>query len=168
MPGSRLVLVVIVVFFAAAALDHLGVGRSILVAAFSIVGGGIVLALALAFGLGARDLARGLAREEAPGRGGGHGDPARLRSPRGACGQRPAHGVEDAALGLDRLEEEVARVGHGGEDARPVRDERRAERVGDGTARRRFERAGEGGDGRFLLVALEEQPVELARGRSSR
>ena len=41
------------------ALEHLGVGRSILVAAFSIVGGAIALTLALAFGLGARDLARG-------------------------------------------------------------------------------------------------------------
>jgi len=40
------------------ALDHLGVARSILVAAFSIAGGGLVLALALAFGLGARDVAR--------------------------------------------------------------------------------------------------------------
>ncbi len=58
-PGSRAAYAVVVAFFAAAALDHLGVGRSILVAAFSIVAGGIVLALALAFGLGARDLARG-------------------------------------------------------------------------------------------------------------
>ena len=41
------------------ALDNVGVGRSILVAAFSIVAGGFVLAVALAFGLGARDLARG-------------------------------------------------------------------------------------------------------------
>jgi len=45
-------------FFAAMALDNLGVARSILVAAFSIVGGALALALALAFGLGARDLAR--------------------------------------------------------------------------------------------------------------
>src|SRR5205085_1219710 len=57
--GSRLIHVVVVAFFAATALDHLGVGRSILVAAFTVVAGGIVLALALAFGLGARDLARG-------------------------------------------------------------------------------------------------------------
>lgn len=58
-PGSRGVHAVVVAFFTAAALDHLGVGRSILIAAFSIVGGGIVLALSLAFGLGARDLAKG-------------------------------------------------------------------------------------------------------------
>jgi hypothetical protein len=57
--GARLIHVVVLAFFAATALDHLGVGRSILVAAFTVVAGGIVLALALAFGLGARDLARG-------------------------------------------------------------------------------------------------------------
>ena len=57
--GARAAYVVVVASFAAAALDHLGVGRSILVAAFSIAGGAIALTLALAFGLGARDLARG-------------------------------------------------------------------------------------------------------------
>jgi hypothetical protein len=57
--GARLVHAAVLVFFAAMALDHVGVGRSILVAAFSIVAGGFVLAVALAFGLGARDLARG-------------------------------------------------------------------------------------------------------------
>lgn len=56
--GARAVHVVVIVFFVAAALDQLGVGRSIIVAAFSITAGGLVLALALAFGLGARDLAR--------------------------------------------------------------------------------------------------------------
>ena len=57
--GSRLVHAAVLVFFVAMALDNLGVARSILVAAFSIVAGGFVLALALAFGLGARDLAKG-------------------------------------------------------------------------------------------------------------
>ncbi len=57
--GARGAHAVVVASFAAAALEHLGVGQSILVAAFSIVAGGLVLALALAFGLGARDLARG-------------------------------------------------------------------------------------------------------------
>jgi len=57
--GARLVNVAVLVFFVAMALDNLGVARSILVAAFSIVAGGFVLALALAFGLGARDLAKG-------------------------------------------------------------------------------------------------------------
>ena len=40
----------------AMALDHLGIGRSILPLAFGIVFGGIVLAAALAVGLGARDV----------------------------------------------------------------------------------------------------------------
>jgi hypothetical protein len=57
--GARAAYVLVVASFAAAALEHLGVGQSILVAAFSIVGGAIALTLALAFGLGARDLARG-------------------------------------------------------------------------------------------------------------
>jgi hypothetical protein len=50
--------IVILAFFVTTALEHLGVGRAILVAAFSIAAGGVVLALALAFGLGARDLAK--------------------------------------------------------------------------------------------------------------
>ncbi len=50
--------VLVLGFFAAAALEQLGVGPAILVAAFTISVGGVVLALALAFGLGARDLAR--------------------------------------------------------------------------------------------------------------
>ena len=58
-PGARAAHAVVVAFFLALSLDHLGLGRSILVATYSIVAGGIVLALALAFGLGARDLARG-------------------------------------------------------------------------------------------------------------
>ena len=40
------------------ALDQLAVARSVVVATFSIVLGGVVLSLALAFGLGGRDLAR--------------------------------------------------------------------------------------------------------------
>jgi len=57
--GARAAYFLVVASFSAAALDHLGVGRSILVAAFSIGGGALALTLALAFGLGARDLARG-------------------------------------------------------------------------------------------------------------
>jgi hypothetical protein len=57
--AARLVHAAVVVFFVSMALEHLGVGQSVLVAAFSIVVGGFVLAAALAFGLGARDLARG-------------------------------------------------------------------------------------------------------------
>ena len=40
------------------ALEHLGVGRQVLMASFTILFGGVVLALALAFGLGGRHLAR--------------------------------------------------------------------------------------------------------------
>lgn len=40
------------------ALEQLEIGRETIVAAFTILFGGVVLALALAFGLGARDLAR--------------------------------------------------------------------------------------------------------------
>jgi hypothetical protein len=42
----------------AMALDHLGIGRSVLLVAFAILFGGIVLAAALALGLGARDAVR--------------------------------------------------------------------------------------------------------------
>ncbi len=56
--GAGGIYTVILAFFAAMALDNLGVARAILVAAFSIVGGGLVFAISLAFGLGARSLAR--------------------------------------------------------------------------------------------------------------
>lgn len=52
--GTRTALLIL---FAAMALEHLGVGRQILLAAFTILFGGVVLALALAFGLAGRDLA---------------------------------------------------------------------------------------------------------------
>jgi len=44
----------------AMALEHLGIGRQILPLAFGILFGGIVLALALALGLGSKDVVRGL------------------------------------------------------------------------------------------------------------
>jgi hypothetical protein len=53
--GARTALLVL---FGAMALEHLGVGRQVLLASFTILFGGLVLALALAFGLGGRDLAR--------------------------------------------------------------------------------------------------------------
>lgn len=56
--ASRGLHLIVLAFFAAIALGHLGVGHAILVATYSIVTGGVVLALALAFGLGARDIAR--------------------------------------------------------------------------------------------------------------
>lgn len=48
----------IMVFFAAIAAEHLGVGRGIVVATFITLLGGTALALALAFGLGGRDIAK--------------------------------------------------------------------------------------------------------------
>jgi hypothetical protein len=54
----------IIVLAVAMALEHLGIGRSIVYIAFSILFGGIVLALAIAVGLGSKDLVtRSLTRE---------------------------------------------------------------------------------------------------------
>ena len=53
--GARTALMVL---FVAMALEHLGVGRQVLLASFTILFGGVVFALALAFGLGGRHLAR--------------------------------------------------------------------------------------------------------------
>jgi hypothetical protein len=53
----------ILIVAAAMALDHIGIGRTVLLLAFGIVFGGVVLALALAVGLGAREaVARALDR----------------------------------------------------------------------------------------------------------
>jgi hypothetical protein len=56
----------------AMALEHLGIGRTVLFLAFGLLFGGVVLALALAVGLGARDVVRrALEREwQAPPPGG--------------------------------------------------------------------------------------------------
>ena len=54
---------------AVAALEHLGIGRTTVLIAFGIVFGGIVLALAIAFGLGGRDLARELLERQLRKRG---------------------------------------------------------------------------------------------------
>ena len=57
----------VLVLTAAMALDHLSIGGAIVDLAFGILFGGIVLALALAVGLGSRDLvSRSLEREMAP------------------------------------------------------------------------------------------------------
>jgi Mechanosensitive ion channel, conserved TM helix len=57
---SRGVKAFIILFAFAMALEQLGIGRSTVIAAFTIVFGGTVLALALAFGLGGQDVARKL------------------------------------------------------------------------------------------------------------
>lgn len=49
------------------AFEHLGIGRRIVTLAFGILFGGIVLALALAVGLGSKDLVKGaLERQTRP------------------------------------------------------------------------------------------------------
>lgn len=60
----------VLVVAAAMALDHIGIGRTVLLLAFGILFGGAVLAVALAVGLGARDIvSRGLERQlREPGR----------------------------------------------------------------------------------------------------
>jgi len=60
MPGflSRTVKVMVMLLTATMALEQLGIGRGTILIVFSISFGGLVLALALAFGLGARDIAR--------------------------------------------------------------------------------------------------------------
>jgi len=53
-----LIRTIIMVFFAAIAVEYLGVGRGIIVTTFAIILGGIVLALSIAFGLGGKDIAK--------------------------------------------------------------------------------------------------------------
>jgi len=57
---SKGVKAVIMLFASVMALEQLGIGRSTVIATFTIVFGGVVLAMALAFGLGGKDLARTL------------------------------------------------------------------------------------------------------------
>lgn len=63
LPSARLLAggtqVALLVLFSAMALEHLGVGPHVILIAFAILFGGVVLALALAFGLAGRDLAHG-------------------------------------------------------------------------------------------------------------
>jgi hypothetical protein len=61
----------VLLFAVATALTHLGIGKEMVLVAFGITFGGLVFALALAFGLGGRDiaadvLARRLRRETPP------------------------------------------------------------------------------------------------------
>jgi hypothetical protein len=61
-PSARLLAggaqVGLLVLFAAMALEHLGLGRQVILTSFTILFGGVVLALALAFGLAGRDIAK--------------------------------------------------------------------------------------------------------------
>jgi hypothetical protein len=55
---ARAVYWAVLLFAAATALTHVGIGKEMVLVAFGITFGGMVLALALAFGLGGRGLAR--------------------------------------------------------------------------------------------------------------
>jgi hypothetical protein len=55
---SKGVFFLMMVFVLALSLEHLGVAQTTIVAAFSITFGGVVLAMAIAFGLGGRGVAR--------------------------------------------------------------------------------------------------------------
>jgi hypothetical protein len=55
---SRGIQILVLLFFLAIALDQIGIGESIVTASFTIIFGGIVLALALALGLGGRELGK--------------------------------------------------------------------------------------------------------------
>jgi hypothetical protein len=62
LPSARLlaagVHTAVMILFVAMALEHLSMGRQIILVSFTILFGGVVLALALSFGLAGRDLAR--------------------------------------------------------------------------------------------------------------
>lgn len=50
--------VVVIIFFVAISLEVLGIGRNVINSAFSIIFGGIIFSLSLAFGLGGKDAAK--------------------------------------------------------------------------------------------------------------
>jgi hypothetical protein len=62
LPSARLLAgfaqAALLILFGAMALEHLGVGRQIILVSFTVLLGGVVFALSLAFGLAGRDLAR--------------------------------------------------------------------------------------------------------------
>jgi hypothetical protein len=55
---GRLVKLTILLLAVTMALEQLGIGRGTIIISFAIIFGGIVLALAIAFGLGGRDIAK--------------------------------------------------------------------------------------------------------------
>jgi hypothetical protein len=66
---SRLVKMGILLFSLTIALEQVGLGPQTVVIAFAIVFGGVVLALALAFGLGGQDMARKYLQDRSKGSG---------------------------------------------------------------------------------------------------
>jgi hypothetical protein len=65
---ARAVQAAVLIFGLAVALEHLSIGRTVVLAAFSITFGGVVLALALAFGLAGKDMARDFLDRSVPRR----------------------------------------------------------------------------------------------------
>jgi hypothetical protein len=57
-PISILVQLLILILFIAMGIEQLGVAKGVVIATFSIFFGGVVLALAIAFGLGGKDIAK--------------------------------------------------------------------------------------------------------------
>ncbi len=55
---GRLIKLIVFLLAVTMALEQLGIGRGTIIIAFAIIFGGIVLALAIAFGLGGRDIAK--------------------------------------------------------------------------------------------------------------
>ncbi|NVM01653.1 MAG: hypothetical protein HWN67_04930 [Candidatus Helarchaeota archaeon] len=55
---SRSIQLIVVAFFLAIALEQIGIGQNIVVSAFTILFSGIILAFALALGLGGRELGK--------------------------------------------------------------------------------------------------------------
>ena len=55
---GKLVKFTLFMFAATMALEQLGIGRETVIIAFAIIFGGIVFALAIAFGLGGKDMAK--------------------------------------------------------------------------------------------------------------
>jgi hypothetical protein len=55
---GRFVKYLVFVLAATMALEQLGIGRDTVIITFSLIFGGIVLAMAIAFGLGGKDIAR--------------------------------------------------------------------------------------------------------------
>jgi len=68
MPSARLVAgglrLLVIAIASTMALDHLGLARGVVLTAFAITFGAVMLGLALAFGLGGRDLARRMLEEQ--------------------------------------------------------------------------------------------------------
>ncbi len=55
---ARGIQLLVLIFFMAIALEQIGIGENIVIATFTLIFGGIIIALSIAFGLGGKDLAK--------------------------------------------------------------------------------------------------------------